>query len=198
MKINKYRCMWVVSLFLILIIILYLVIKYKIYYQYLEHNYIYFYECSGNLCTSSMKDDSKLLYSTYDCSYDECPSFSGVINDNYVLLKGKDNILFNYKDGRVISFIYDNYYFIDNEYIIVYKDDKYGIINVNGNVVCEVDYDEIGIIKDDVIEGVLFDNIIVKKDQKYGIISYKSGLLKENLIYDNKDIVLNLLEEKNK
>ena len=51
------RILWVSSLFLLLITILFMVMDYKINYQYLEEKNLYFYECDGTLCVSNTKEE---------------------------------------------------------------------------------------------------------------------------------------------
>ena len=130
-KINVARITWVVSLFLLLIVILLMVMDYKINYQYANMKKLYFYDCDGNICTSEVKDDNKNYISIYDCD-DTCPVFKKVIFDNYILLV-KDNlqILYNYTDGLVIGNQYDEYEFVGNDYIKVGKSNHYGIIEVD-------------------------------------------------------------------
>ena len=136
-KKNIYRIIWVSCIFLVLIVILVMIMDYKINYEYLEENNLYFYNCDGNLCTTEVKDNSLDLYSVYECRYEECPKFTSIINENYVLLRDNDNSyeLYNYKDGNVISAGYDSYIFIDNNYIIVSKGNKYGVIDIDDNVI---------------------------------------------------------------
>ena len=48
--------------------------NYKINYEYLIHNHLYFYECEdNNLCVSEVKDNNKLIFSIIDCGYETCP-----------------------------------------------------------------------------------------------------------------------------
>ena len=64
-KHNFGRILWVTSLFLLLIEILLMVMDYKINYQYLTKNELYFYECEGNLCVSEAQEKKNLIYSKY-------------------------------------------------------------------------------------------------------------------------------------
>ena len=94
-KINVARIVWVGCLFLLLIIILLMVMDYKINYQYLEKNYLYFYECDTEMCVTSVKDKEKILFSSYDCGYEDCPDYKRNVFDDYVLLnKGNEYILY--------------------------------------------------------------------------------------------------------
>lgn len=184
-KKNIYRIIWVSCIFLVLIVILVMIMDYKINYEYLEENNLYFYNCDGNLCTTEVKDNSLDLYSVYECRYEECPKFTSIINENYVLLRDNDNSyeLYNYKDGNVISAGYDSYIFIDNNYIIVSKGNKYGVIDIDDNVIINTSYDQIGIYDNDILDGYNSENIIAKKNDKYGIVSYKTGEVNEKFDY---------------
>ena len=133
------RLTWIISLFLILIIILILIMHYKINYEYLNCNYLYFYECDNNLCMSSVKDNSKLIYSEYKCGYDACPSYIKKVKDDYVLLeKDKEYILYNYRTSSIISSNYEDYEFINSNYIIVTLNKKKGIINLKNEKITEI------------------------------------------------------------
>lgn len=198
-KINFPRIIWISSIFIILIIILILIINYKINYEYLSNNNLYFYECDGNICVSVVKDNSKLIYSKYECGYEICPNYLKNIKDDYVLLE-KDNIytLYNFRTSTIISTNYQNYEFINSDHIIVTKNNKKGIIDLNNNVIVNTIYDDIGYIKDEYLSGYNLNNIIVKKDNLYGIISYKEGKIIEEIKYKEEELntVLELLKEK--
>lgn len=188
-KIDVARVVWIVCLFLLLIVILLMVMDYKINYQYLNHNYIYFYECSGNLCVSTIEDNQKLLFSAYDCGYDDCPSYKKDISDDYVLLEGNDgNILYQYRKNMVVSKDYDDYEFIDNHYIIVKIHGLYGVIDLDNTVVIKPVYDEIGIHSNGYLTGYNINSIIVKKNDKYGLLSYKDGKMIEEFLYTDENL----------
>lgn len=175
-KINFARILWVSSFFLILIIILIAVIDYKVNYEYLTSNNLYFYDSEGILSVTEVKNDNYLLYSKYQCGYDECPVLKSELNDDLVLLIKDDiTILFNYRTGVIISSDYDNYQMINNNYYIVTKDGKQGIIDGENNLTVPVIYEQLGIIIDDYLTGYSYSNIIAKKDKKYGVVSIKNG-----------------------
>ena len=192
-KIPIFRVIWIVCLFLLLIVILLMVMDYKINYQYSSHNMIYFYECSSNLCVTNIPDDDKILYSSYDCGYDDCPMYKKEIGDDYVLI---GDILYNYRKGIVIGKSYDDYEFIDNRYVIVKKGDLYGIIDIDGKEIVKPIYEEIGIHGNDFLSGYQVGSIIVKKNSLYGIISYKDGKLVEEFKYkdENLEELINILK----
>ena len=188
-KINIPRVIWVVSLFLLLIIVLLMVMDYKINYQYLTHDYLYFYECSGELCVSNSKDNKKLLYVAYDCGYETCPEYKKSISDDYALLNsGQTYILYNYKKDLVVSKNYDDYEFIDSNYVIVKKGNVYGIMNIDNKEIVTPNYDEIGIHVDSYLTGYNSEVIIAKKNDKYGTISYRDGKLAMEFKYTDETL----------
>jgi hypothetical protein len=190
-KFNIYKFIWISCIFLVLIAILICIIDYKVNYQYIEEvsPKLYFYECDGELCTSQVEDTTKKNYSIYDCWYNECPTYKGIVNENYALLEEKEGyILYDYKNGTTISSGYESYQFIDNNYIIVSKNNKEGIIDLSDNVIVESIYDKIGYDENDYLIGFNTEYIIAKKDNKYGLISYKDGSIKEEFKYDETSI----------
>ncbi|MBQ8681716.1 MAG: hypothetical protein IJ509_02255 [Bacilli bacterium] len=199
-KINIAKIVWVGALFLGLIVILVMVMDYKIHYQYKSRNKIYFYECSGNLCVTEVKDDDKLMYSYYDCEYEMCPIYKKEIGDSYVVLtEGDSNILFDYRDSKVISRDYDDYQLLNNNYIIVIEGNKQGVINKNNEVVVSISYEQLGYAKDDYLIGYNLNAIIAMNDKKYGIISLKDGSIIEEFKYSEEDVdtLLSLLNDEN-
>ena len=198
-KINYARITWVVCLFLFLIVILLMVMDYKINYQYLKHNYLYFYECSGDVCVTTIKDEEKLLYNTYDCEYNKCPEYKKNISDDYALLNNNnENILYNYRKNIVVSKIYDDYEFIDSQYIIVRKNDLYGIINVNGKEIIKPTYEEIGTHFNSYLTGYNSVSIIAKKNNKYGLLAYRDGKMLEEFKYTSETLeeLMNIMKSK--
>lgn len=183
-KINVARIVWVVSLFLLLIVILLMVMDYKINYQFLKHDYLYFYECEETICVTNVKDNSKKLLSKYDCEYENCPSYKKTISDEYALLeKDTTNILYNYKKNTIISTDYDDYEIIAGKYIIVKSNELYGVITTDNKVIISPTYNEIGLHNNNYLTGYNEELIIAKKKDKYGIISFKTGEIKEEFKY---------------
>ncbi len=183
------RIIWVSCLFLLLIVILLMVMDYKINYQYQVENCLYFYECNGNLCASNVMDKERLLFSKYECGEDVCPTYSKDISDEYVLLtKGSQSILYQYKVGKVISDMYDDYVLIDGSYFIVKKGDLYGIISIDGSEVVKPQFDEIGYYNGNSLSGYNMDSILVKKKDLYGLLSYRTGKIVEEVKYSSDEI----------
>ncbi len=199
-KINIARIIWVSGIFIILIIILLLVMDYKINYQYLTKNYLYFYECADELCVTRIKDKEKLLFSTYDCGYEECPEYKKNISDTYALLENNDkHLLYDYKNNKIINDAYEDYEFIDGEHIIVKKNNLYGIIKVKGKEIIKPIYEEIGLHSNEHISGYNMTSIIAKKNNLYGIISYIDGKMIEEFKYKEQDLneLINYIQKEN-
>lgn len=195
-KINIPKIVWILSIFLILIIILIAVMDYKINYEYKIKNKLYFYECDGNLCVTEVEDEEKLLYSKYECGYLECPVFKSQMDDNYVILEENNNsILFNYRKNKIISREYDDYKFLNNNYIIVTKNNYQGIIDIDNNLTVLTSYDSLGYMKEEYLIGYNLNNIIAKKNNLYGIISIKDGTIIEEIKYKEEEIdtLLNII-----
>lgn len=200
-KINFARITWISAIFLGLIVILICVMDYKIHFQYKTKNNIYFYDCSGTLCVTEVKNDSNLLYSKYECGYEECPIFKSELNDTYAILDSQNsNILFNYRTGKIISADYDEYQLLNNNYLIVTKSQKQGIIDINNKITVTVDYDQLGYLKDGYLMGYNLNYIIAKKDNKYGIISIKDGTIIEEINHEETELenLENILKEEEK
>ena len=187
-KINIPRFLWVTCLFLELIIILVVVIDYKVNYQYLTNNSLYFYDCDGVLCVSEIKSTDE-IYSVFSCGTDNCPVYQKVIEDDYAILSyGNSLTLFDYKKGKVISKGYDDYEFINSNYIIVSKNKNKGVINLNDELTVKMLYEEIGRNTSDYITGYSASNIIAKRNDIYGIISFKDGSIVEEFKYSDNEI----------
>lgn len=194
---NFGRILWVTSLFLLLIEILLMVMDYKINYQYLTKNELYFYECDGNLCVSEAQEKKNLVYSKYNCGKKECPFYKRSIDNSYVILEYNNSnktLLFNYRTGKMVSNSYEDYTIINQNRFIVTLNKKQGIIDGTGKIIVPIIYNQIGIMNDNLLQGFNFQNIIVKKDEQYGILSYETGTIIEKVEYHESD--LNLLLER--
>ena len=188
-RFNIAGIIWKLSIILILIVILIAVMDYKIHFEYLTNNNLYFYDCDGTLCVTEVKNDNHLLYSKYQCGYEECPIFKSELNDNFVILTEKNNsILFNYRTGQITSTNYTNYQLLNNNYIIVTKDKYQGIIDLNNNLIVPTNYEQLGIIKENYLTGYTINSIIAKKDNKYGMISIKDGTIIVEFNYEENEL----------
>ena len=183
------KIIWITAIFLELIIILIMVIDYKINYQYLQKNKLYFYDCDGTLCVTEVEDNSHLLYSIYECGEKSCPIYKSELNDSYVILNNKDNnILYNYRNNKIISQEYQDYKFLNSQYIIVSKNGYQGIINLKNEITTQIIYEQLGYMKEDYLTGYGLNYIIAKKNNKYGIISFKDGKIIEPITHPEEEI----------
>lgn len=200
-KINIARITWILSLFLGLIVILITVMDYKINFQYQSNNKIYFYECNGALCVTEVEDSNHLLYSKYECYQKECPTLKSELNDTYVILDSSNsNILFNYRTGKIISENYEDYLFLNNDYLLVTQNQKQGIIDINNKITVPLQYEQLGYKQNEYLIGYNLNYIIAKKQKKYGIISIKDGTIIEEFIHKETELenLLTILNDEEK
>ena len=210
-KINWWKLVWVLGIYIILGLILYLVIEYKVKWESLDTNkYLYFYDCDNKLCTSTTKVGSyysRYTYkkdSPYIVNYDEETT---IINDN-----GK-YLVYDYRNDKVVSDSYDWYeylYYNDGVYFIVKSNNKTGIIDEQGSVVVNNIYDSIVLsgkmlkVRNDNLYGLLDsdfnnyldieyqyvevngENIIIEKDNKYSLLSLSKEVMGSDYVYITK------------
>lgn len=180
-KFNCFKFVWQVGLFASLILILLLVLKYKIYYED-RPTYFYFYECETGVCGSNSEE--KVSGTVYSKLYykEEIPTIEKVLDDTYLVLSGKR--LFNYKEGLVISNEYDDYEVLFDEFIVK-RNDLYGLLNKNNNLIIDVSYDEL----------TSYDNVnyVVRKGNIYSLINKASEVILSDYDYIyayNDDVVV--------
>lgn len=184
-KKNIYRIVWVSGIYIFLILVLFLVIIYKVKWEGKDLNkYLYFYDCSGSLCTSELKP--RKYYSKYLCNK-ICPRINNILDNDIVILEGiYDGAIFNYKDGNIINNNYSNYLLINNNILIVSDGSKKGLIDLSGNIILNTIYDDISEYFDDYVS--------VKKDSLWGIENIHSDksieCMYDELKYINSNILL--------
>ena len=210
-KINWWKLVWVLGVYIILGLILYLVIEYKVKWESLDTNkYLYFYDCESNLCTSTTKVGSyysRYIYkkdSPYIISYDD---ETAIINDN-----GK-YLVYDYKNDKVISKSYDWYKYLfynGNTYFIIRGNNKVGIIDNQGSMVVNNIYDNIVLennmlkVSNNSLYGLLDsdfniyldieyqyvevngENVIIEKDNKYSLLSLSKEVIGSDYLYISK------------
>lgn len=195
-KINWWKLVWVFGVYVILGLILYLVIEYKVKWESLDTNkYLYFYECEGKLCTSTTNVGSYYSRYTYKKDSPYIVNYDGdsaIINDN-----GK-YLIYDYKNDKVVDNNYDWYEYLlynNNTYYIFKANNKMGIIDNQGSVVVNNIYDNIVLVGDmlrvsnNSLYGLLDDsfnifldveyqyidvngdNVIIEKDNTYSLLS---------------------------
>ncbi len=224
-KMNIWHFTWIVGIYAILVTILILTIQYKVKWENKDLNtYLYFYNCSGHICTTNEKIDN--YDSHFRCEKKVCPYVKERQDDLFVLTTGEKDYLFDYKNDKTISDEYINYSIMNDGVVVKDNSGKYGIIDFAGQVLIApyynkiVDYKngylayaengKIGIINSEknininpTYEGVrmISDNkYAYLEDGKYYIASYDTELPINNLSYDYvypiDDIILTFKDRK--
>lgn len=176
-KKKLWRIIWIISIYALLISILYLVILYKTKWEGKDLNtYLYFYDCGDSICTSTHKP--KVTYNKMKCENEECP-FIDNINKNIVILNNeKKSWIYDYKKNEIINNQYNEYKYIsNNNYIIKNNSGKYGVISINQK-------NKIDLLVEDI-----YDKIIDYKDNC--LLYIKDGKYKIKNIKDKKLININ-------
>lgn len=138
---------WVTGIFVILIIILFLVVEYKVRYEdNTFYKYLYFYKCENSFCTTDSIDkisDHSTLLSVYKYDYhDNVPTYEYVIGNYIIINDNSDYLYYDYVTGKILN-NYDTYKVINDKYIIVTYNNKYGIIDIDNNISLDLIYDYI-------------------------------------------------------
>jgi len=170
MKNNKFwKIVWVSGIYILLLLILYLVIIYKVKWEYKDLNtYLYMYNCSGNLCTSTIEQND--YYNRISCENDVCPFIKQIINNHLILEKNNVSWIYNYITGEIVNNKYISYRYIGrNMYVVKDSDNQYGVIDSDGNILVDVKQCYISDYKDgfisymvDDLYGVMLDNGEIK------------------------------------
>ena len=183
MKSSKiWKIIWISGIYIILFVILYLVVLYKVKWEGKDLNtYLYFYDCNFELCTTTVHRND--YYSRYLCKNGICPYIDTIIDENLILRDNNKTLIYNYIDNKIINDSYENYRYIgDNLFVVSDKNDKYGIIDNLGNIIVELKHDYI----DDYYNGL----ISYKKDNLYGIID-NNNQYSINNVYDEIILINN-------
>lgn len=132
-----------------------------------------FFSCSenkSNLPSGSPKEVlSNDLYGQLLEKYDSIADYEF---GYAVVKKGKYGLL-DYKGQEVLGCVFDTIFSINTDAKVLKQNDKYGIIEYNGNKITEIENDEIK-FKPDCIDSKI---IAVKKGQLWGIIDFKGNTL---------------------
>lgn len=179
LKNNLWKIISYIGVILILIIILYLVVLYKVTWETRDFNtYLYFYNCNDVVCTSTTKPKN-VKYNKIVCDGD-CPYVSTFI-DNIVVLKKDDfSWLYDYKEGEIYNNKYTNYELMDNgNFIVTDNNSLQGVMNISGELMTLINYSE--------IIDYNYGLVLYKENGKYGI-DYDSGEEVISAKYD--DIIL--------
>lgn len=112
-------------------------------------------------------DSSKAVFvCTYNVDYENGTYNTKVVNDkNEEIIKGYDNVNFiDYLDNNgKIKYLKD--------ILIVEKDDKYGLVDLNGNELLNVEYDKISKLEN------IDNSLIIKKNELVGLSDYQGNII---------------------
>lgn len=164
MKSSKiWKIIWVSGIYIILFLILYLIIIYKVKWEDKDLNtYLYFYKCSNQLCTTTNKRSN--YYNKILCEDNVCPYITEINNNNLILNTDNKAWIYNYVNNEIINDKYYSYKYIDNDmYVVSDENDNYGIIDIDGNILEDVIYNYIDDYKSGYISYV--------EEGLYGIIN---------------------------
>lgn len=221
-----WKILWISGIYLILGIILYLVILYKVKWEYKDLNtYLYFYDCGHNLCSSD--NNVSNYYSKVLCEDDICPYIQHINGNMLVLQNNNKSFIYNYIKGNVVNDKYNEYRYIGNDmYVVNDENFNYGIINSEGEILLDLKYKLIdeytnGIISyiDNNLYGIVsvdgkydiepnYEDIVLindkifagKKDNIYQIYSYNNEISdnsnKYNFIYAYNDVIITFKDKK--
>ena len=221
-----WKILWILGIYLILGIILYLVILYKVKWEYKDLNtYLYFYDCGHNLCSSD--NNVSKYYSKVLCEDDICPYIQHINGNMLVLQNNNKSFIYNYIKGNVVNDKYNEYRYIGNDmYVVNDENFNYGIINSEGEILLDLKYKLIdeytnGIISyiDNNLYGIVsvddkydiepnYEDIVLindkifagKKDNIYQIYSYNNEISdnsnKYNFIYAYNDVIITFKDKK--
>jgi len=206
-KKNKiWKIIWIVGIYLILATILYLVVLYKVKWEYKDLNtYLYFYECENNLCSSEVIQSS--YYSKIKCENDVCPFINNIIGENVILEKDNNMCIYDYVSGNVINDKYKEYRYLYNDlFIVTDGSSKQGVIDINGDVLINPQYEYINDYRDGYVayrennlyginssDGenlvpVKFNDVVLIDNNKYA--GFIDGMYEVYSYNDNSDVSL--------
>ena len=226
LKINNiWKIIWIIGIYTVLILIFGLVINYKVEWETKDLNrYIYFYDCSQSICTSDIEQTN--YYGKIICENDVCPYIVEQNNEKLIINNNNNILLYDYKKNKIINDAYSDYYFINNELIAVKNEqNKYGLIDFEGNIVSNLNYNRITdykngyliyqeqekynlkniITNQEIINGydeIKFVNekyLIIKQEQSYMLYNYnekKKLNQKYNYLYPAENYIITFNNKK--
>jgi len=176
---NIWKLIWVIGIYAILVLILYLVVLYKVKWEDLDlSKYLYFYNCTHELCTSETPVDN--YYSYLLCENNVCPYITAK-KDNIVILKNEDkSYVYDYIDNKIINDSYNSYNFTSDDYLIATDSNNLqGIIDYEGKTIIDFKYQK--------ITSYNSGYITYKENNKIGITNQDSKI---NITPKYDDVVL--------
>ena len=148
---------------------------------------IYFDKYYGSMIASKdtkENNDEYTLIKEYKCYYEDCNSYGFDEENNYIIIKDDDYLIFNYKNGlykkiNLSKNVYNNIEFLSYDkkiYGLAVSNnyDKYAFYDIKQEkFTTDFIYNEI--LKDDVASLLDGNFIAVDDNYRYNIINYKSG-----------------------
>lgn len=138
----------------------------------------YYYKVDNN---SIMLLSNDKIVNFYNCN-GECSVYENYFVNGRLLLNDNEKIyLYDLVKGSKLSQEYDKLYFVKDDstvkYFVVNNGSLYGVMDLNGNVTVNLNYEELGSIKEDAVSNfdVANDLISAKSNGLYGVVSLSSG-----------------------
>ena len=193
-KNNKFTYIWVTGLFSFLLVILLMVIDYKVNYEdAVIYKYLYFYDCSNSLCSTTNFDDiedKSTLYSVYKY-LDELPTYQE-LGSEYIAIDNK--VLYNYIRGESIANNHHDYQLVSLGDITLFiaksTADTYSIIDTDG-IIKYSDYQNI--TNYDRVLLLIKDNNITISDLNFQSLNEETISYSENTTITYQDNIINIV-----
>lgn len=138
----------------------------------------YYYKVDNN---SIMLLSNDKIVNFYNCN-SECSVYENYFVNGRLLLNDNGKIyLYDLVKGSKLSQEYDKLYFVKDDstvkYFVVNNGSLYGVMDLNGNVTVNLNYEELGSIKEDAVSNfdVANDLISAKSNGLYGVVSLSNG-----------------------
>lgn len=138
----------------------------------------YYYKVDNN---SIMLLSNDKIVNFYNCN-GECSVYENYFVNGRLLLNDNGKIyLYDLVKGSKLSQEYDKLYFVKDDstvkYFVVNNGSLYGVMDLSGNVTVNLNYEELGSIKEDAVSNfdVANDLISAKSNGLYGVVSLSNG-----------------------
>ena len=138
----------------------------------------YYYKVDNN---SIMLLSNDKIVNFYNCN-GECSVYENYFVNGRLLLNNNEKIyLYDLVKGSKLSQEYDKLYFVKDDstvkYFVVNNGSLYGVMDLSGNVTINLNYEELGSIKEDAVSNfdVANDLISAKSNGLYGVVSLSNG-----------------------
>lgn len=148
----------------------------------------YYYKVDNN---SIMLLSNDKIVNFYNCN-GECSVYENYFVNGRLLLNDNGKIyLYDLVKGSKLSQEYDKLYFVKDDstvkYFVVNNGSLYGVMDLSGNVTVNLNYEELGSIKEDAVSNfdVANDLISAKSNGLYGVVSLSNGKGVIDFQYDN-------------